>query len=174
MARTNTWIRGNSYNGAPAVGAPIVVQLASFDAGDTLMRTRIDLQFTGATETFGSPFPTQWSQFQVVVALLWDQAPGGPEAPPGYFDTALFPWIWAQQVTWQTDCITTVVEGNPTSTSFINTAESRSIDCHSERLTSPDNLGALWLVADIQYVADAAGVQINDLSFGYSVLVKNA
>lgn len=151
-----------------------MVELATFSEGDTLIRTRVDLQLTGIASALGSGFPTQWGQAQVEVALLWDQGAGGPPAPPGYFHTSLYPWIWAQQMSFENMTFMPSVSGVPASVAFTNTAESRSIDCHSERLTSPGNSGALWLVLDAQYPAPAADISFLTFNFGYSALIKLA
>lgn len=156
-------------------GGALVVPLASFVGGETLMRTRLDLQLTGISSVASTRFPTDWEGVQIEAALCWDQGPGGGDEPPGYFDTGLFPWIWAQQVSFQTDCLVPDTETpSLTYATYINTAESRGIDCHSARATDPENVSTLWFVLDVQTVQpDWAATQFIDaFSMGYSVMSK--
>jgi hypothetical protein len=175
MARATQWYRGSSFfewSGSPS---PWVIQLQDFAEGETLMRTRLEMQVMGYTALDDSNYPVCWEGAQVVAALLWDQAEGGdPEAPPGYFDTALFPWIWVQQVNFQSDIRVTDPVAMTDYTIYRNTALSESIDCHSMRATSPGNSSALFFVIDSQTVDPvwADSFNLSSIRITWSVMSK--
>lgn len=173
MTRTTNWQRSNYFADSPLASGPIVVSLATFSEGDTLVRSRLDLQITGSSNPQSTRFPTDWQSVQVEVALLWTEGPEGGDAPPGYFDTALFPWIWAQQVSFE-NIVLYQDQALPESNYgvYINTAESRSIDCKSERLTSAGNSSTLWLVLDMQVVQPEWNTYfgLDSFSVGWSVM----
>lgn len=177
MTRETEWQRSTYYTNGPLVGGPLVIPLGIFNEGDTLIRTRIDMQLLGLCIGTSVRYPVDYEAMQVVVALLWDEGSGGGEEPPGYFDTALFPWIWVQLCTFENTAIVPNVSDPTMSYSYYtNTAESRSIDCHSQRLTSPGNSSNLWLVLDSQVgMGDWAGSwYIETFSAAWSVGSKLA
>lgn len=175
MSRTTNWQRDNAYTQWTDIDTPWVVPLAAFDPGETLMRTRLDIQLVGYTQATDDHFPHSWEGVQTEIALVWAQAPGGyPDPPPGYFDTALYPWIWAQQVSWETDVYIPAPDAGGGYCFFHNTVESRSIDCHSARATDPDSYSMLWLVVDYQIVNPfyETEFQIESFTAGWSVMSK--
>ena len=174
MPRTSQWYRGNYWIQPDLPGSPVVIPLAFFGPGETLVRSRLDLEVTGYTDPASGFFPNNWSQYQVVAALCWDQGSDGGDEPPGYFDSALFPWIWVQQLSFQTDSL--IQQPFPpytTYATYINTAEGRSIDCHSQRATSAENTSTLWLVLDAQQAgAPDPYFFLTAFSVGWSVMSK--
>jgi len=176
MPRTTQWYRGNDYTQFTDFDTPWIVPLAGFGPGETLIRTRLDIQLVGAINAAGTHFPSPWEGVQVEIALLWDSAVGTyPDPPPGYFDTSLYPWIWAQQVSWQTDSLIADTSGAvQTYALFTNTVESRSIDCHSARATPDDSYSSLFLVVDFQVVNPDYSPYffLSTMTAGWSVMSK--
>lgn len=155
------------------MGGPLVFPMATFSEGETLIRTRVDLQMTGQSNPLSTRFPTDWQSVQVVIALCWDQGGGGGEEPPGYFDSVFFPWIWVQQCSF-TNIVLYQDQSLPEDNYGVwtNTAESRSIDCHSERLTGAGNTSTLWGVLDVQVVQPEWNTywSMDSFSAGWSVM----
>jgi hypothetical protein len=174
MPRTTQWYRGNYWVQPDLPGSPVVIPLATFVAGETLIRSRLDLEVTGFCNSDSAFFPNNWSQYQVEAALLWDEGDDGGDEPPGYFDTALFPWIWAQQLSFQTDSLVQQpFTPYITYATYINTGEGRSIDCHSQRVTSAGSSSTLWFVLDAQVAGDPDPYfYLTALSVGWSVMSK--
>lgn len=173
MTRTTNWQRNNYFADSPVAGGPLVFPMATFSEGETLIRTRVDLQIVGNSNPLSTRFTSDWQSVQVEVAMCWDQGAGGGTEPPGYFDSVFFPWVWAQQVSFQLDSL--IIEPYTpylNASTYTNTAESRSIDCHSERLTGAGNTSTLWFVLDVQVVQPEWNTyfQLDSFSAGWSVM----
>jgi len=174
MPRTRVWTRSNVAGSGFVMPTPYVSLLRDFSEGETLARTRIDLQMISlAISTGGGLYPVNFIGWNTVIALLWEQGSGGVPSPPtGYFGFEGYPWIWAQNVSWETDSFVKGSSGIPDTFYGRNTAESRSIDCRSQRLCQPGNGAGLWLIIDTVQNGgpDGDGFNISDLNYGASVL----
>lgn len=148
MARTRSWYRTNQQSEYLISGSPVVLNLGSFTEGQTLTRTRLELQLANFWGSgLGAVVMAPYMAVQTVVALAFSQDTGGGAPPAGYFDVEA-DWIWVQQINWYNWPILIDPTVSGWTNGYQNTAESESIDSHSQRLVAPGNGGTLYAVFD--------------------------
>lgn len=174
MARTRAWTRLYEANDGILGAGAYVRLLRDFTAGETLARTRLNVQLLSSADNDGMGFyPNPAWGWNIVIALYWAQGVGGvPAAPTGYFSVLSNNWIWVQNVAWQADVFVPVNGAFPERQYSLNTAESRSIDCKAQRLTAAGNGAGLWLVIDAieNNAPQGTGLTIYNYSMGSEVL----
>jgi len=173
MARADYWQNVNGTNTGAVGWLPFVVDVADLNPGETLVRTRIDLQLQGYDDNDQDPdgYPFPWLQSQMVAALCWSTT----EGPPGYYDTALFDWIWVRQVAFEATPFLLPPDYDTQAIIYQNTAETRVVDTHSMRKTDPVGGGSLYLVLDWAPTIPALNEFLTpDLSWVARVLAKVA
>lgn len=146
MARVDVWQNTNGEINIDPLDSPYVTEIASFDPGYTLMRTRVDLLVFGTTSSGGAT--TNWAQpfqdFQVAAALCWSEE--GP--PASYYSEVFADWTFVQQVAWESTPYALAAEdGDYLWVGYYqNTIESRQMDSKSARLSVGG--ASLYLVID--------------------------
>lgn len=150
MARPWRYQRGYNFIDSVGAGTPYVELIAEFEGGETLTRSRLDVDCRGSISSTLSdtPFPDGMYGSQMVVALAFDQDASLPVGPGGFFDYDA-DWVWVQQVSFASNGPWT----SPSTGDFVvqwNTPSSQVIDSHAQRAVLPGNAGGLWLVFDIK------------------------
>lgn len=150
MARPWNYQRGYNFIDSVGAGTPYVELIAEFESGETLTRSRLDLDARGAvaSPTGDTPFPDGMYGSQMVAALAFDQDASLPVGPGGFFGYTA-DWIWVQQVSFANGPIWADTESSSYLATQYNTASSQVIDSHAQRAVIPGNVGGLWLVLDI-------------------------
>lgn len=171
MARVDYWQTNyGQYTGETGF-LPLVLEVANFAPGDTLVRTRIDLQIQGSDfydqDLDGYPNPGEGAF--VVAAVCWSTG----AVPTGFYDSLDNDWLYVRLQNFDFTMYWEPVDLQSQYSVYVNSLECRNIDTHSMRKTDPGTGGSLYLVLDWNppIPADAAGF-LPDISWVARVLAK--
>jgi hypothetical protein len=154
MTRTDAWLQTNNVSPLDGGWSTYVLNVVDLSAGDTLMRSRVDLQIaTPVSSAFGGvSYGAPWDPAQYVAALCWSTE--GP--PTGYYEEVFADWIFVQQIsfesfTWNLPDI----DGNLQGYGYVrNSIETRTLDSKAQRV-APEG-GSVYLVLDATGNGDTA------------------
>ncbi len=149
MPRALTTYRTNQQSEYDITGSPVVLLLQSFTEGETLQRTRLNLQLANLWPNADSATITAPYLFcQTVCAVCWSHDGGGGAPPSGYFGVDA-DWVWVEQISWYNYPFIPITPDDATYIiGYQNTTSSEVIDSKSQRLVPPGEGASLYAVFD--------------------------
>jgi hypothetical protein len=146
MARVDYWQTNYGQYVGTTGFLPLVLEVANLEPGDTLVRTRIDLQINQTDfydqDILGYPDPGQGAL--VVAAVGWSTG----AVPTGFFDSLDNDWLYVRQQNFDFTMYWEPVDLQSQYSVYVNSQECRNIDTHSMRKTDPVAGGSVYLVLD--------------------------